>query len=119
METLQTFYDLDLIIPAIQGIIFGKFFNMMLLGRFEMKDLSLLVWLTQLGLSVAAPLAGFVFLGVWLHQQFSWGSWVIWAGVGLGVITAISGFSSSLKAMKQMQSEKPKDPPTVSFNEHH
>ena len=30
-----------------------------------MKDLPLLVWLTQLGLSVAAPLAGFVLLAVW------------------------------------------------------
>ena len=29
-----------------------------------MKDLPLLVWLTQLGLSVAAPLAGFVLLAV-------------------------------------------------------
>lgn len=84
-----------------------------------MKDLSLLVWLTQLGLSVAAPLAGFVFLGVFLGKQCGWGSWVIWAGIALGVITAISGFVSSLKTMKQTLSDKPKDPPTVSFNEHH
>ena len=29
-----------------------------------MKNLSLLVWLTQLGISVAVPLAGFVLLAV-------------------------------------------------------
>ena len=28
-----------------------------------MKDLSLIVWLTQLGLSTALPLAGFILLG--------------------------------------------------------
>ena len=33
-----------------------------------MKDLGLLVWLTQLGLSVAFPLAGFVLLGLWLRR---------------------------------------------------
>ena len=32
-----------------------------------MKQYQLLIWLTQLGLSVALPLAGFVLLGVWLH----------------------------------------------------
>ena len=35
-----------------------------------MKDLSLLVWLTQLGLSVAVPLAGFILLAVWLRSRF-------------------------------------------------
>ena len=44
-----------------------------------MKDLSLLIWLTQLGFSVAFPLAGFILLGVWLHDRFGWGQWVIWA----------------------------------------
>ena len=84
----------------------------------KMKDVSMLVWLTQLGLSVAAPLAGFVFLGVWLNRQFSLGSWAIWICLGLGVITAISGLRSSLQAMKQMQQDKTKEPPAVSFNEH-
>ena len=32
-----------------------------------MKDLNLIVWLTQLGMSVAVPLAGFVLLAVWLR----------------------------------------------------
>jgi len=29
-----------------------------------MKNVNLLIWLTQLGLSVAIPLAGFIFLGI-------------------------------------------------------
>ena len=33
-----------------------------------MKTVSLLPWLTQLGLSVALPLAGFIFLALWLRS---------------------------------------------------
>lgn len=84
-----------------------------------MKDISLLVWLTQLGLSVAAPLAGFVFLAFWLHRQFDWGDWVIWVGIGLGVLTAVSGLRSSLAAMKQQSKDRPSESDPVSFNEHH
>lgn len=84
-----------------------------------MKDLSLLVWLTQLGLSVALPPAGFVLLAVWLRNSRGWGDWVIWVGIGLGLICAIDGFRTSLKAMERV-SRKPKDdtPPPVSFNDH-
>ena len=89
------------------------------MGGFNMKDLSLLVWLTQLGLSTALPLAGFVLLGVWLHNSCGWGVWTIWAGVILGIICAIDGFRTSLKAMERL-TRKSKDtpPPPVSFNDH-
>ena len=84
-----------------------------------MKDLSLLVWLTQLGLSVALPLAGFVLLAVWLHRGCGWGMWVIWVGIGLGIICAIDGFRTSLKAMERL-TRKPREDtlPPVSFNDH-
>lgn len=49
-----------------------------------MKDISLLVWLTQLGFSVVSPLAGCVLLAVWLHNRWNWGTWVILAGAVLG-----------------------------------
>ena len=51
-----------------------------------MKDVTLIVWLTQLGLSVSLPMCGFVLLAVWLKNQFSWGNWVIFAGIGIGLI---------------------------------
>lgn len=85
-----------------------------------MKDLTLLVWLTQLGLSVAFPLAGFILLAVWLRSSFGWGDWVIWVGLILGLTGAVNGFRHSLKAM-ELQSQgkkKKKDPPPVVFNEH-
>ena len=84
-----------------------------------MKDLSMLVWLSQLGLSVAAPLAGFILLAVWLNERFSLGVWVIWVGVVLGLIVAIQGLRSSLKTLEQLSRIKSeKEPPPVSFNDH-
>ena len=85
-----------------------------------MKELSLLVWLTQLGLSVAFPLAGFVLLAVWLRSAFGWGDWVIWTGLILGLVGAVNGFRHSLKAMELLSRDKKKkkDPPSVAFNEH-
>ena len=82
-----------------------------------MKDFHLLIWLTQFGLSVAVPLAGFPLLALWLQNRFGWGDWVIWAAVLLGVIAAIDGFRASIKAMKRMTDSK-KEPPSPAFNEH-
>ena len=84
-----------------------------------MKDLSLLVWLTQLGMSVAVPLAGFVLLALWLRSRFGWGDWVLWVGIILGAVSAVDGFRHSLKAMSRLSKDKPgKEPPPVSFNDH-
>jgi hypothetical protein len=83
-----------------------------------MKDLNLLVWLTQLGISVAAPLGGFIWLSVWLRQRFELGVWVILAGVFLGLVCAVDGLCTSLKAMERMTKSKNEEPPPVSFNDH-
>lgn len=83
-----------------------------------MKNLSLLIWLTQLGLSVAMSLGGFLLLAVWLRQRFDWGVWVIIAGVVLGLICAADGLRTSLKAMERMSRQKKEDDGTVSFNDH-
>lgn len=75
-----------------------------------MKQISLLVWLTQLGLSVAVPLGGFVLLAVWLRERFDWGDWVIIVGVLLGLYCAIDGFVKNLKALQQLsKTEKEED----------
>lgn len=84
-----------------------------------MKDLSLLAWLTQLGLSVAFPLAGFILLAVWLRDAHGWGSWVIWVGLALGLSGAINGFRHTLKTMERLSRGKQnQDEPPVAFNEH-
>ncbi len=83
----------------------------------RMKNLKLLIWITQLGLSVVLPFIGFVFLALWLQNQFGWGQWTLWAGIALGFLCAVEGFRSSLKAMQLMAKEKEENH-TVSFNEH-
>lgn len=83
-----------------------------------MKDIGLLTWMTQLGMSVAAPLAGFILLAVWLRSRFELGTWVIWVGVGFGLICAISGLRSSLKTMERLAKPKSEEPSAVSFNDH-
>lgn len=83
-----------------------------------MKDLSLLTWLTQLGLSVAVPLGGFILLAVWLRERFDLGSWVLWVGIGLGFLFAVDGLRVSLKNLERVSKKQDQEPPAVSFNEH-
>ena len=83
-----------------------------------MKDLSLLTWLTQLGLTVALPLGGFIWLAVWLRERFSLGSWVLWLGITLGAILALDGLRGSLRTLMRYSEKEKKDPPAVSFNDH-
>ena len=83
-----------------------------------MKNLQLLTWLTQLGLSTALPLAGFVLLAVWLKNRFGLGNWVLFVGIGLGVVCAVDGFYKSLKILEQLTKDKKQDKPPISFSEH-
>ncbi|MBQ3215996.1 MAG: AtpZ/AtpI family protein [Oscillospiraceae bacterium] len=83
-----------------------------------MKDLHLLIWLTQLGLSTVGPLTVCTLIAVWLRQHYGWGSWVIWVGVALGTVMAIDGLRTSLKLMQRLSKRKSDTPPPVSFNEH-
>ena len=83
-----------------------------------MKHYQLLIWLTQLGLSVALPLAGFVLLGGWLHSAKGWGVWTVIAGLVLGLICAVRGFMDSLHVMEQMSRDKKEQAPPTAFNQH-
>lgn len=83
-----------------------------------MKEFHLLIWLTQLGLSVALPLAGFILLGVWLYTAKGWGAWVIIAGLMLGLISAVRGFRDSLKIMEQASQSKKEQQRPPAFNQH-
>lgn len=83
-----------------------------------MKNVNLLIWLTQLGISVAVPLGGFIWLGVWLRQRFDLGVWVVLAGVFIGLVCAVDGMRTSLKAMERMSKGKSEEPPPVAFNNH-
>ena len=83
-----------------------------------MKDLSLLAWLTQLGISVAVPPVFLIWLATWLQSRFGWGKWVLWVAIALGIYCAISGLVSSMKALLRLTRDKKKEVPPVAFNEH-
>lgn len=84
-----------------------------------MREFNLLVWLTQLGISVAVPLTLCTLGAVWLQNRFGLGPWVLILGIGLGLYLAVDGFRTSLKIMERMAKDRKKDdPPPVSFNDH-
>lgn len=84
-----------------------------------MKNINLLVFVTQLGLSVVFPLAGGILLALWLRQKYALGSWVLFVGIGLGLLAAFDGFRQTLKAMARMSRDnREDDPPPISFNDH-
>ena len=83
-----------------------------------MKNLSLLVWLTQLALSVVMPLVALILLGVWLNSQFSLGVWVIIVCAILGLIFAIDGLRYSLRLMDRQAKQETKETQVISYNDH-
>lgn len=83
-----------------------------------MKHFHLLIWLTQLGISVAGPLVCCIWLAVWLRDRFGLGSWVAVVGVLAGICCAVNGLRISLKAMSLMAKDKKGDPPPAAFNDH-
>ena len=85
-----------------------------------MKNLSMLIWLTQLGISAVGPPVCLIWLSVWLHENWGWGSWVLWAGTVLGIYCGIQGLMDSLRAMEKLARRNGKQdvPPPVSFNDH-
>lgn len=83
------------------------------------KFFSYLVWLTQLGLSVAVPLVGFILLGTWLHNSKGWGGWVVALGILLGLLGAAGGLYNGFKTLHSLmgreEAEKSQSP---SWNRH-
>lgn len=86
----------------------------------SMKEFNMLIWLTQLGISVTAPLAVFTLIGLWLKNRFNLGAWIILCFCILGFVCAVKAFMHSLKLMENMDknARNKKDPPPVSFNDH-
>ena len=77
------------------------------------KNLSLLVWVTQFGLSAVAPLCGALLLGSWLDL----GPWGMTACGLVGLLTSVSTACACVKAMRR-ETKQVKEQPGVAFNEH-
>lgn len=86
-----------------------------------MKDLGLLIWLTQLGIGVVAPMVGYPLIAVWLRHRFDLGIWVVIVGVIFGITGAIGGLRDALKSMDRYIRRKKKDlppPPPTGYCNH-
>ena len=84
-----------------------------------MKRLSLLLWVTQFGLSVLFPLCFFLITAVWLQKRFQLGSWIIIVLGILGFLTSISTARSCIRSMLKDADEASDSPkPPLSFNDH-
>lgn len=81
------------------------------------KLLRYLVWLTQLGLSVAVPLAGFIILGVWLHNSKGWGAWTVPLGILFGILGAVGGLYDGFKTLHRMM-KADEEKPDFGYNRH-
>ena len=84
-----------------------------------MKILSMILWVTQFGLSILFPFCMFLDLGFWLQTRFGLGGWVMAVCGVVGFLTSISTAKSCLKSLLKARDEvsPPKKPP-VSFNDH-
>ena len=74
-----------------------------------MKDLHLVVWLTQLGLSVLTPICICVLSAVWLRSHFGLGIWIIFAALALGILGAAGSFRACLASMRRLSEMKGTD----------
>lgn len=84
-----------------------------------MKVLSLLMWVTQFGLSILFPPCAFLLLAHWLQNSRGWGAWTTVVFGILGVLIAISTARANWRAMRKAAEELSgtKETP-VSFNQH-
>lgn len=84
-----------------------------------MKLLSLLMWVSQFGLSCIFPIILFLWLGVWLRAKFGLGIWILLLLGILGIMTSVSTARSCLRSLRKAAEEASsgKEPP-VAFNNH-
>lgn len=80
-----------------------------------MKSLKHLSWLTQAGVSIAAPLLLCLAGSLWLQHQFSLGVWMPLLGVALGLGGAASSLVAFFRVI-QKEAAKDKKAPPSSFN---
>ena len=87
--------------------------------RSNMKILSLLLWVTQFGLSVLFPLCFFLLLAAWLQKRYSLGLWIVVVLGILGILTSISTARSCIRSLrKDAEAASNQKESPVAFNDH-
>lgn len=84
-----------------------------------MKTLSLLLWVSQFGLSVLFPFCLFLYLGFWLQNRFDLGLWIMAICGIIGFLTSVSTAKSCLRSLLKARDEASSQEKTpISFNDH-
>lgn len=87
--------------------------------KWNTKYISLLLWVTQFGLSVLFPVCFFLLLAAWLQQKYDLGLWVIVVLGIFGLLVSISTARSCIRALrKDAEAVGEQKLPPVSFNDH-
>ena len=84
-----------------------------------MKNLKLLLWVTQFGLSILMPPCLLLWLAVWLRSRYNLGLWIVAALGVLGLLIAFSTAKANLRAMRKDAEEVGREEkPPIAFNDH-
>lgn len=87
-----------------------------------MKFLSLIMWVTQFGVSLVFPTVVFLWLGFWLQGKYGFGVWIMAVCGVIGFLTSISTakscWQSMMRAAREASGKDEDEPPPVAFNDH-
>ena len=86
-----------------------------------MKQISLLLWVTQFGFSILFPVCFFLVAGTWLQDRFDLGPWILVVCGVIGLLTSVSTTRSCIRAMRKEADAQKKESdqvPPVAFNDH-
>ena len=85
----------------------------------KFKFLSLILWVTQFGLSVLFPVCFFLIVASWLQQRFDFGMWIMIVMGVFGLLVSVSSARSCIRSLQKAAEETGdnKKPP-VAFNDH-
>ena len=84
-----------------------------------MKILSLILWVSQFGLSVLFPFCLFLYLGYLVQNRFDLGLWVMLLFGVIGFMTSISTAKSCVRSLlKEIARQSDSKEPPIAFNDH-
>ncbi len=87
--------------------------------KYNTNFLSLLLWVTQFGLSLLFPLCFFLLLAVWLQGRYGLGSGFVLAMGIIGFLTSVSTARSCIRSLrKDAEKVSGQNKPPVAFNDH-
>ncbi len=87
--------------------------------KYNMNFLSLLLWVTQFGLSLLFPLCFFLVLAVWMQEKLGLGGGFVLVMGLIGLLTSVSTARSCIRSLrKDAEKVSGQNKPPVAFNDH-